>query len=81
MSYLPGPSHGCPGPQQSPFLDVLSTKRTHPGQEMPLRFLVWGEAPRGPWQHQESQAIDSWQRRRVSSDMCFLKLAAQDLVA
>lgn len=35
------------------------------------------EAPRGPWWHRESQAVDSWHERRVSSDMYSLKLATQ----
>jgi hypothetical protein len=36
-----------------------------------------GRGSQGPWQHRESQAADSWQKRRVSSDMCSLKLAAE----
>ena len=49
----------------------------HGGCEGPITLPGSESGSRGPCQDGESQATDSWQEGRVSSDMCSLKLVSR----
>lgn len=69
------PGSPWPGPGRAPARDEPEVKWLTGAVRDPSRFLVQKTAPGAPVR-MGSQATDSWQEGRVSSDMCSLKLAS-----